>query len=143
MSEQTYTLIDDSVEVSEPLEIEAPTSILWNKLERPKNWKPEEGQEIVGYYLGTSTRDGQYGQYKVVLIAVPKGDGFSKPVMISGCQVVQALDGSNVQQGAFIRISFVGMKDLGEGRSMKIMDVYEASGSITIEQAQEYLESIN
>ena len=119
---------------------QAPEPIKWKKLERPQVWKPSEGEEAVGYYLGTSTREGMFGQYKVAMIAVPKGDGFSHPLMVSGVQVIQALEGGVVKQGAFIRISFVGFKDLGEGRTMKMMDVYEAEGSITIEQAQEYLE---
>lgn len=116
--------------------------IQWNKLERPKVWSPEEGQEIVGYYLGMSTREGRYGQYKVVVIGVPKGNGFNCPMMVTGIQVIQALDGSSIKQGAFIRISYIGMKELDNGRTMKMIDVYEASGSITIEQAQEYLASL-
>lgn len=116
--------------------------IQWNKLEPPKPWRPEEGQEIVGYYLGMSTRKGGYGQYKVVMIAVPKNDGRTTPMMVSGTQVIQALDGSSIKQGAFIRISYVGMKDLDNGHRMKMIDVYEASGAITIEQAQEYLASL-
>ena len=131
----------DTQNTDAPVEVRS-DDIQWNKLEPPKSWKPEPGDEIAGYYLGTSTRDGVYGQYNVVMLAVPDDKGFSRPVMISGIQVIQAIDGSSTKPGAFISVTVSGIELTANGHNMKVMDVYEASGSITFEQAQKYMASI-
>jgi len=125
----------------EPKQTLAQEPIRWKKLKSPKTWRPKNaGSELVGYYLGKTLKDGQWGQYYVVMVAVPGKDGFSAPYMASGSALIRALDGGQVEVGSFVRIVFGGMKDLGEDRYMKEFEVFVGEGTITMEQAQSYLE---
>jgi hypothetical protein len=100
-------------------------SITWKKLERPKTWKPTEaGEEIAGYYMGRTLKDGKFGQYTVILVMVPGSDGTSQAYSVTGTALISALDGSQVQQGAMLRVVFEGMKELGDGKNMKNFDVF-------------------
>lgn len=126
-----------------PPEAEKPSEIRWHKLERPRDWRPNAGEDLAGYYIGKTMRNGPYGQYEVVLIAVPVDDGMSRPLMVSGVQILQAIDGSGIQPGKFIRVVFGGYEDITGGRQRKRFDVYAAEGSITVEQAQAYLTHVS
>lgn len=99
--------------------------VKWHRLNRPKWWKAAEaGDEIIGYYLGQSLRDGKFGQYTVVMLAVPTGQGFTQPYTISGTALISAIDGAQVEEGSLIRIVYQGIKDLDDDRHMKLFDVY-------------------
>ena len=114
--------------------------IKWRKLARSKPWRPKVvGEELVGYYLGTTTRDGNYGQYKVAMFAVPDDDGHTSPFLVSGTSVIQALNGGNIQKGMLIRVVWKGWKNLNEDRRMKLFDVFAAEGSIDIDDAVAYM----
>ena len=105
--------------------------IKWHKLERPAPWKPTEpGTELVGYYLGQSLRDGQFGQYNVALLSVPSGDGYSRPFTISGTAVISKIDAGVVVIGQLLRVTFQGWKDLGKDRKYKQFDVYVGEGQL-------------
>jgi hypothetical protein len=88
--------------------------VKWHKLERPEPWKPtEEGSEVVGYYLGTSLRDGLHGQYNVAMFAVPSGDGYSKPITVSGTTVISKIEAAQIEPGQLMRITFQGWGERG------------------------------
>lgn len=105
--------------------------VTWHKLNFPKPWKPEEpGAELVGYYLGQTHYTGQFGQYRVVLLAVPTGQGYSQPYTISGTAILRAIDGGQVAQGQLLRVTFRGIKNLGDDRHLKQFDVFVGDGQI-------------
>lgn len=114
--------------------------IRWRKLTRPRAWTPEEpGEQLVGYYLGQTVRTGKFGEYTVALFGVPSEDEFTTPMYVSGTTVISALDGGSVAPGAFVRVTFQGVKDLKGGRTVKLFDVHVAEGSICAEDARGYL----
>jgi hypothetical protein len=116
------------------------SEIIWQKLVRPSNWSPSNpGDELVGFYLGRTVKHGKWGQYEVAMLAVPVGDGMSRPRMVSGTALLQALDGSGITPGRFLRIVYGGVKDLPGDKHMKMFEVFAAAGDITVEQAREYL----
>lgn len=125
----------------------AATGIVWRKLERPKDWKPSEaGDELLGYYLGKTLRDGKWGQYEVAMLSVP-GTSNNQVWTVSGTQVIQAIEGGGAHKGALLRVVFGGWKDLepkeeGEPRRMKLFECFVGEGVITPEQVRVYLESV-
>jgi hypothetical protein len=97
----------------------------WKKVEAPKVWRPKHnGEELVGYFTGKTSKNGQFGQYDVILVAVPTRGVF----MISGTRVVQLVDAANMQIGWPVRVVFKGRVALGEEREMKDFDVFVAEG---------------
>lgn len=122
---------DDTLSQVPSREVAVAHGVKWHKLSHPKTWKPTEaGEEIVGYYLGQSVRDGQYSQYVVVLLAVPTGHGFTQPYVVSGTALISAIDAGQVEEGYLIRIVFGGMKDLGNGKNLKLFEVYVGEGEL-------------
>jgi hypothetical protein len=109
-----------------------PEPITWRKLKRPKTWKPENsGEELVGYYLGQTIKDGRWGQYNVVMVAVPNTDGpTTTPYMASGSALIRAIDGGSVEVGMLVRIVYEGLKALDDDREMKLFEVYVGEGSL-------------
>ena len=104
----------------------------WQKIQRPKPWKPDEvGDELIGYYGGTSLRDGRFGQYTVALIHVPLQGTW----MVSGTQIIQMIDGAVVPHGHPIKITWKGMKKLGGDRQMKLFEVEIGIGEAVPEEA--------
>ncbi len=97
----------------------------WKKVEAPKTWRPKHnGEELVGFYGGKTSRTGQYGQYEVVLIHVPRRGTF----MISGTRIVQLADAANINVGWPIRVVYLGTVALAEEKTMKQFDVFVAEG---------------
>lgn len=112
-------------------EIAVAHGVKWHKLNRPRAWVPSEpGAEIVGYYLGQSVREGRYGQYSTVMLAVPTGHGFTQPYTVSGVSLINAIDAGQIEEGYLIRIVFWGYKDLDEDRSVKLFNVYVGEGHL-------------
>ena len=81
---------------------------------------------MVGYYGGRTIKDGQHGQYEVVLIHVPMGQSY----MLSGSQLIQLLDASMAQPGHPIRIVWKGYTQTAAGYNMKTFDVMVAQGEV-------------
>lgn len=102
----------------------------WRKVEAPAYWSPTEvGEELCGFFINKSTRSGQYGDYEVVLVAVPGRGAF----VITGTRLVQLVDASGVTPGQPVRIVWQGLQSLGydgEGnkRTLKLYDFYVADG---------------
>lgn len=104
----------------------------WKKVAAPKPWKPtHNNDELVGYYGGQTLRDGQYGQYKVIILHVP---GEPQPFTVSGTRIIQLFDASLVGIGHAVRVQYLGMKDMGNGHTMKDFNVYIAEGDPISEQ---------
>lgn len=97
----------------------------WKKVEAPRAWAPTiVGEELAGFYAGRTLRKGRYGQYEVVLVAVP-GEGMR---MISGTQIIQLVDAGQFTVGQPIRIAWYGYKELqgpeDKPRQMKLFEVF-------------------
>lgn len=102
----------------------------WKQVEAPKTWRPKmPGEELVGYFMGKTMRNGRFGQYEVVLVLVPHRGVF----MISGTRIVQLADTAAVATGWPIVVVWRGslplpVNDDGEVRSMKLYDLFVAEG---------------
>jgi len=124
-------------------EVAVAHGVKWHKLNRPKPWTPSEpDSEIVGYYLGQSVREGRYGQYTTVMLAVPTGHGFTQPYTISGVALINAIDGGQIEEGYLIRVVFRGYKELDDERSVKMFDVYVGEGYLNERIAAELFTAI-
>lgn len=97
----------------------------WRQVAAPRPWLPEAiGQELVGYYGGRTLKQGQFGQYEVVLVHVPLDGCYT----LSGTRLVQLMDASMCSIGHPIRIVWQGVKETSPGRTMKLFDVMVAEG---------------
>lgn len=92
----------------------------WRKVSAPKVWHPKPGEELIGYYMGRTKRDGSFGQYEVVTVAVPYHGVFS----ISGTMLIQLMDASLINRGEAVRVVFVGRKELEGERELKVFELY-------------------
>lgn len=98
-------------------------NVKWRKISAPTTWRPKMGEELVGFYTGRSKRDGLFGQYEVVTVAVPYKGTF----MISGTALIQLADSAMLTRGDAVRIVFTGLKDISteeEKREMKTFELY-------------------
>jgi len=97
----------------------------WEKVVAPKTWRPKyNGEELVGFYGGRTTKHGVYGQYEVVIVHVPARGSF----MISGTQLLQLVDSAMLEVGAPVRVVWGGYLVLGEERKMKTFDLFIVAG---------------
>lgn len=110
----------------------------WRKVEAPKPWRPGVGDEVVGYYLSTSQRNGEHGRFTAVYVAVP-GDGVR---YITGVRIVDLIAASMVARGEPVRIIFDGLETTGSGRQMKTFSLYvsyaERADETDLPQVREY-----
>lgn len=97
----------------------------WRQVVAPRPWLPEAiGQELIGYYGGRTLRQGQWGQYEVVLVHVPLDGCYT----LSGTRIIQLLDASMCALGHPIRIVWQGTKPTSRNYDMKMYDVMVAEG---------------
>jgi len=92
----------------------------WRKINAPQTWRPEAGDELIGFYGGRTKREGSFGQYEVVIVLVPYKGAF----MVSGTALIQLCDAATLIRGDAIRILYLGMKDLPEDKQMKMFELY-------------------
>jgi len=96
----------------------------WKKVEAPKAWRPQaSGEELVGYYGGKTVRNGQWGQYEVILVNVPRRGIF----MMSGTNIVQLVDAASIDIGHPIRVVWKGKIKLDKDKEMKVFEVFVAT----------------
>lgn len=100
-------------------------NVEWRKITAPTSWRPKKGEELVGYYIGRTKKNGKFGQYEVLTILVP----YKGAVMVSGTIIIQLADTALLQTGDAIRIVFLGKKALDEGREMKMFELYVGDGT--------------
>lgn len=92
----------------------------WKEVQVPKVWRPEPGEELVGFYGGRTLKNGIYGQYEVALVHVP----FKGAYTVSGTGLIQLLDTGMVAKGHPVRILFEGKKDLGDDMEKKMFTLF-------------------
>lgn len=106
----------------------------WRRINAPVSWHPAEGEELIGYYGGRTTRNGAFGQYDVVLVLVP----FKGAFMISGSRLMQLVDAAMLARGDAMRVVYGGKKQLDEGREMKQFELYvgetEAADDLPVDE---------
>lgn len=87
--------------MNQPIDLRA--RYAWKKVEAPKTWRPStNGEELTGFYGGKTLRNGQWGQYEVIVVHVPHRGTF----MVSGTRVIQLVDAADIQTGWPIRIVY-------------------------------------
>tara|TARA_Y100000310_G_scaffold255470_2_gene262916 strand:- start:69 stop:488 length:420 start_codon:yes stop_codon:yes gene_type:complete len=96
----------------------------WRKVEKPKYWKPEEGEEIIGFYAGQTVVQRSWGEHTLILIHGLQ----SGTTMVSGMQAVQLIDGSGAKPGQVIRMVYKGTKTTQTDHEMKLFDLYVHEG---------------
>lgn len=92
----------------------------WRKISAPTAWRPKDGDELIGYYLGRTRRDGRFGQYEVVVVAVP----YAGTHMISGTGIIQLADSAMLSRGDAVRIVYLGSQALENGLTVKRFELY-------------------
>lgn len=95
-------------------------NVKWHKVSAPAPWHPKDGEELIGYYGGRTTRQGAFGQYDVVLVLVP----FKGAFMVSGTRLIQLVDAAMLGRGDAMRIVYLGKKQLEDDREMKLFELY-------------------
>jgi hypothetical protein len=104
--------------------------IQWRKIKKPRSWRPKEpGDELIGYYVGRTVKNGRFGQYDVLSVLIPKDGVF----MVSGTQIIQFADAAMLKYGDAIRIKFLGLKPVGEDHMMKEFELYVSDTELTAE----------
>jgi len=104
-------------------------SVKWREIKAPTSWRPEFGDELVGYYMGRTKKNGKFGQYEVVTVLVP----YKGAMMCSGTMLIQLADSAMLSAGDPIRIVYCGMKDLSEDRQMKTFKMFVGDGEALAE----------
>jgi hypothetical protein len=99
-------------------------NISWREVKAPTSWRPKKGEELVGYYMGRTKKNGKFGQYDVLTVLVP----YKGVVMISGTMIIQLADAAMFQTGDAIRIVFEGYKELDGDREMKMFKLFVGDG---------------
>lgn len=103
----------------------------WQKVEAPRNWRPNPGDEVVGIYAGSQIKDGEHGPYFCAFIRPDNG----RDVVTATGARLQALFVS-VMPGARIRLVFNGRETFvakeGEVREMKEYELYLEVTEITL-----------
>lgn len=97
----------------------------WEKVKAPRSWYPKvPGEELCGYYGGQTVKNGNFGEYSVVIVHVPRQGTFT----VSGVRIVQLADAAMVGKGHPVRVVYRGTKPLSGEREMKLFDLYIAEG---------------
>ena len=97
----------------------------WRAVTSPQHWRPiEPGAEIVGYYGGRTIKEGNYGQYEVVIVHVPHDGAYT----LSGSKIIQLLDAALINVGDPIRVIWQGYKETAKGHHMKVYDLLVTDG---------------
>lgn len=104
-------------------------NVTWREVQAPTTWRPKKGDELIGYYAGQTKKNGKFGEYSVVTLLVP----YKGAMMISGSMVVQLADSALLSVGDPIRICFLGKKDIGEDRQMKVFKLFVGEGDALAE----------
>lgn len=92
---------------------------VWHKVKAPRKWFPEIGEELVGEYIGTSERDGQYGKYNVYFLK--SSGGLIR--YVSGTLVNDLF--ALVPIGTKVRIVFLGeQQSKTTGQFFKLFELY-------------------
>lgn len=104
----------------------------WRKVEAPRIWRPLlPGDEIVGFFGGTTLRNGAYGQYHVVLVHVPHSGSFT----VTGSALIRLIDTGMVAKGCPIRIIYQGTRVTENQHTEKQFELFIATGPAVAEEA--------
>ena len=97
----------------------------WQRVEAPKPWKPKDvGEELVGYFGGRTLRNGNFGQYEVLLVLVPGKGAFT----LSGTKIIQLADAAQLERGMPVLVKWFGEKETRAGNKMKDFDLLVPEG---------------
>jgi hypothetical protein len=94
----------------------------WTKVTAPQSWAPSAGDVLLGYYQGRVQKTGQFGDYEVIQVLVPS-DGI---YAISGAGILQLAASATLSTGDPVKIVFKGTKDLPNGHTKKLFELFIA-----------------
>lgn len=75
----------------------------WHRVKEPKPWRPKEGEELTGVYLGSQIRNGMFGEYLVYFVRCRNG-----VFMVSGAQLNNLF--ALIGEGEPVKIIYTGLK---------------------------------
>lgn len=94
------------------------TSKRWNRVKAPKVWRPEDGDELTGVFIGSQVRNGMYGDYTVYFIRTKNGVLYTSGSMLNDLF-------SQIGEGEPVKLIFTGMKISGmSGNEYKSFELY-------------------
>lgn len=97
----------------------------WRKVEAPRPWRPLlPGEELIGFYGGTTKRVGRHGEYTVVIVHVPQGGSRT----CTGSALIRLVDAGMVARGCPVRIIYQGTRVTENGFNEKQFDLLIATG---------------
>lgn len=92
----------------------------WRKVEGPRTWRPKPGDELEGFFGGTRTFEGSYGEYEVVIVYAENG-----AYSISGCKAVSLVRcAGTLAREDRVRFVYKGTVDVGYDNVMKDYELY-------------------
>jgi hypothetical protein len=91
---------------------------IWRLVKVPKPWRPSEGEELIGLYISTEIKQGEYGEYKCHHIRFKH-----EVVYVSGARADSLF--SIIPIGTTVKLVFNGMKVCkNSDRTYKDIDVF-------------------
>jgi hypothetical protein len=75
----------------------------WHRVTAPTPWRPKPGDQLVGEYVGSKVRTGQYGEYLVHLVKVHGEHKYVSGAVVDGLFAL-------VSVGMQVKLVFVGTK---------------------------------
>lgn len=93
---------------------------LWRKVEAPQTWRPNPGDNLIGYYGGHTVSQGPHGQYDVAVVH----DFDLQSWLVSGTALIRLLDAGRCQEGDVIKIVFRGLGRTSAGYNVKLFDLF-------------------
>lgn len=91
----------------------------WHRVKAPMPWRPDVGDELVGAYIATKDRAGEFGTYKVHFVQTDDGRVF----YASGTQLNDLF--SIVEKGMRVKLVYTGSKVArNTGNEYKTFEMY-------------------
>lgn len=91
---------------------------IWHRVKVPVAWRPKVGEELIGTYVSTEMRSGQYGDYRVHVIKTSSG----KLYYVSGAMATELF--AVVELGAKVKVVNAGKAKSKEGNEYKLIELY-------------------
>ena len=89
----------------------------WHRVKAPTPWRPEDGEELIGHYRGSKTRQGEFGEYLIHFI-----EARDIYFYVSGSMLNDLF--TAVKEGDRVRLVFLGRKRTENDRELKVFELY-------------------
>lgn len=95
------------------------TEKTWFRVKAPQVWRPKPGEELIGVFLGTQVKVGQFGEYNAHMI---KTHG-ANVKYVSGAMTDDLF--AMLDSGSKVKLIFIGMQPVHDSdREYKLFELY-------------------